>query len=453
MKNFVNKQVFGQINNAPLVIFRIIFGTLMFLSLVRFWFKGWIEEFFINPVFHFHYYGFEWVPQGNDAAIYSIFLISLFSSLGIALGLYYRANSILFFLSYSYLELIDSSLYLNHYYLINLMALLLIFLPANRRFSLDVKFGLANKSKSSEAWTVNIIRFQLVVLYFYAGVAKIGPDWLLEAQPLKLWLGMHSEMPILGSFFIKDWTAYFFAWFGCIYDLSIGFFLLFSKTRKWAYFFVLTFHLATGYLFNIGLFPYIMIALTLVFFTERFHEKILKTLGEKMIFPEEKKHSVKKWILIPIAFYIFFQVAFPLRHFLYDGNVLWTEQGYRFSWRVKLVAKNGNTTFYIEDRKTKRRIEIQNEDLLTPIQEKKMSVKPELILLFAHFLNQKYQDTIIRAGNKEFHIVDPAIYSEVYVSLNGRSSILLIDPYADLSKIKSTQIGDIIINKNHPFAN
>ena len=331
------------------------------------------------------------------------------------------------------------------------MALILIFLPANQRFSLDAKLGLSQKSCFSKAWTINLIRFQLVILYFYAGIAKIQPEWLLEAQPLKLWLGTHSEMPLFGSFLIQDWTAYFFAWFGCIYDLSIGFFLLFPRTRKWAYFFILAFHFVTGYLFNIGLFPYIMMMLTLVFFESDFHEIILSFLGERKQNVKESIKTKKKWVLIPLAIYFAFQVVFPLRHFLHDGNVLWTEQGYRFSWRVKLVAKYGNATFYVEDPNTNRRIEIHNEDFLEPIQEKKMSVKPELILQFAHHLNEVFKDTIIKAGNREFHIVDPRVYAEVYVSFNGRSSLELIDPNYDLAKTNPSDIGTIISNKNYPF--
>lgn len=436
--------------NAPLIVFRIIFGIIMFFSLIRFWLKGWIEEFFIQPKFHFHYYGFEWIPQLNDIGIYVIFFISLISSLFIALGFIYRISTLLFFLSYTYLELQDAALYLNHYYLITLIAFLLIFLPAHQRFSLDTKLNLTSHQNKTAAWTIQIIRFQLVILYFYAGLAKVQSDWLFEGQPLKLWLNVHSDVPIIGPYLTMEWTAYIFAWFGCMYDLSIGFFLWNSKTRNWAYFFVLIFHLATGFLFNIGLFPYIMILLTLIFFDDRLHERILKFLGEKEKVFNTTPNSWKKWILIPLGFYCLFQVAIPLRHFFYEGNVLWTEQGYRFSWRVKLVAKNGNATFYIEDRASKRRIEIKNQDYLTPIQEKKMAVKPVFILQFAHHLAEEFQDTIILAGNKQFHLINPKVYAEANVSLNGRASIPLIDPTKDLSKIKAAQIGEIILNKHHP---
>lgn len=423
----------------------------MFFSLLRFWLNGWIEEFFIQPEFHFKYYGFQWVPEFNEFGIYLTFFVGLISSLFIALGLLYRISAILFFLSYTYLELIDSALYLNHYYLISLIGLILIFLPAHERFGLDSKLGITKKRNQTAAWTINIIRFQLIILYFFAGIAKIQSDWLLEAQPLKMWLNVHSDMPVVGSILTMEWTAYFFAWFGCIYDLLIGFLLLLPGTRKWAYVFVVLFHLATGFLFNIGLFPYIMIALTLVFFGASFHDKVLKLLGEKKAILKSTAYSWKNWVLIPIGFYCLFQITFPLRHLLHEGNVFWTEEGYRFSWRVKLVTKNGNAQFYVEDRETKRRIEIKNSDYLSAIQEKKMSVKPELILQFAHHLAEEFRDTIIQAGNKEFHLVKPKIYAEVNVSLNGRASHPLIDPNIDLSQINPDQISSILINKYHPF--
>lgn len=450
MRSFVDKHLFSQVDNSPLIVFRIIFGILMFISLFRFYAMGWVEEFYIKPDFHFRFYGFEWVPIAGETGIYLIFWIALVSSLFIALGFLYRYSSILFFLSYTYLELIESSLYLNHYYLISLLGFMLIFLPASDRFSLDTRFGIIKRTTKTFSWTINIIRLQLVLVYFFAGVAKIQPDWLFEAQPLKIWLTHHSELPLIGDILNQNWTAYFFAWFGCIYDLLIGFLLLISLTRKWAYLFVVIFHLATGFLFNIGLFPYIMIALTLVFFND-IHIRILNKLDVNKRSKIINLRFSKKLITIPIIIYFFIQIILPLRHFLFEGNVLWTEQGYRFSWRVKLVAKYGEATFYVEDRATKRRIEIKNENYLEPIQIKKMSVKPELILQFAHHLNKTFQDTIIQAGDQKFHLKTPRIFADVFVSFNGRSSIRLINPEIDLSTIKSSQIEYIILNKIHPF--
>lgn len=87
----------GQINSyfnkytdsSPLVIFRIGFGLLMSLSIIRFWSKGWIESLYLEPDFHFSYYGFEWVqPLGNYT--YLLFIICFISSFFITIGYRYK---------------------------------------------------------------------------------------------------------------------------------------------------------------------------------------------------------------------------------------------------------------------------------------------------------------------------------------------------------------------------
>ena len=142
------------------------------------------------------------------------------------------------------------------------MSFILIFLPAHRYFSLD---SLRNKqlmATHAPNYFILAIKFQVFIVYFFAGLTKINYDWLFNAQPLKIWLPAHSELPIIGSFLTKEWVAYAFSWFGCIYDLAIPFLLFIPRFIKPTYFFVIVFHLATSLLFNIGMFPYIMITLT-----------------------------------------------------------------------------------------------------------------------------------------------------------------------------------------------
>ena len=440
----------SQINNAPLIVFRIIFGLLMALSIARFYFNDWIQDIYLNPDFHFKYPGFGWIDFPSESFLYIVFSIAFLSAIGIMLGLFYRISALLFFLSYTYIELLDATIYLNHYYLISLVAFWMIWLPAGKRFSLDLKIFKKQPHQTCAAWNINLIKFQIAIVYFFAGVAKINPDWLFQGLPVKIWMMPHSELPVVGKILTQDFTAYFFSWFGCVYDLLIAFFMLSYRTQKIAYIFVLLFHLATAFLFNIGLFPYIMICITLIFFRPQFHDKVLKRLGEKLsnAIPGKKASKVS---LTLIGIYCVIQLLLPVRHFFYEGNVLWTEMGYRFSWRVKLISKNGNATFYVQDRETKRRIEINNLNYLTPIQNKKMSVKPEYILQYAHFLHETFDDTLIHAGQKTYHLINPEIYAEVYVSFNGRASKMLINPNVDLAKINRNQISSIIINKGFPF--
>ncbi|MGJ8661914.1 MAG: HTTM domain-containing protein, partial [Bacteroidota bacterium] len=350
---------------APLVVFRLLFGALTFFGTARFLLKGWVSELYIDPQFYFGFYGFEWVKPLAGTFIYLPFIIMLFGSLGVILGYYYRISIISFFLSFTYIELLDKTNYLNHYYFVSLVAFLLIWLPANAAFSLDTKANRIETRKTIPKFYIQIIQFQLACVYIFAGIAKLNSDWLLHAEPLFTWLQSHRDLPFFGTIFSQKWSAYTFSWFGCFYDLFIVFFLLNKKTRPFAYFFVVAFHLMTAWLFPIGVFPYVMISLTLIFFSEGWHEKIVQRLKSLIGYTEQQEsdksnNSNQKGIYYTSIFFIALQIIIPFRYIAYPGNLFWNEEGFRFSWRVMLMHKEGNATFYIRDPKTKGEIEIVN---------------------------------------------------------------------------------------------
>ena len=281
---------------ATLAVFRIAFGLMIFFSMARFWANNWIEELYIKPQFFFSYYGFEWVkPLGPYT--YLLFLGCGFSALMVALGWKYRLSAILLFLSFTYIELMDKTTYLNHYYFVSLVSLILIFLPANVCFSVDArKRNIA--ASSVPAWTINILKLVLCTVYFYAGLAKLNSDWLLNAMPLKLWLPAQNELPLLGGLLTLNWIPYAFSWMGAAFDLCIPFLLLWPPTRVVAWLAVVIFHGLTAMLFNIGMFPYVMIVATLIFFSGRFHQSLLEKTGaflgiSKAVVPPDRTAQYK----------------------------------------------------------------------------------------------------------------------------------------------------------------
>ncbi|UKN02071.1 HTTM domain-containing protein [Paracrocinitomix mangrovi] len=430
-----------QVSAAPLATYRIGFGILMVFSVLRFWANGWIESQYIEPTFHFSYYGFEWLPYPNEFGIYALFGLMLLGAILILLGLFYRAGAIIFFLSFTYVELLDKTNYLNHYYFVSLIALLLIFIPANRYFSLDAKLGFTDPNNQCSKWHIRILQFQIAVVYFFAGIAKLEPDWLLNAQPLKFWLHTAHHYEIVGPILKQDWIAYTFAWFGCIYDLTIVFFLAWNKTRKMAYMFVIIFHITTWILFPIGVFPWVMMTATLIFFSADFHQKIIDKLASILHYRHPNNVvklisiNVKKFSTALLALYVFIQLAAPFRYLFYDGNLFWTEQGFRFSWRVMLMEKAGYATFYIEDENAK--LTVDNSDFLTPNQEKMMSTQPDMILQYAHHLEDVYQDTVVVKHGVEMEFNQPEIHAEVYVTLNSRPHQLYVDKKHNLATIEN----------------
>jgi len=414
---------------APLASFRIIFGLLMLYSTLRFWFKGWIYDLYILPDFHFKYFGFEWVQPLPGWGMYLVFGLMVLSAIAISLGLYYRLAALSFFILFTYVELIDVSNYLNHYYFVSLAALLMATLPAHRYYSLDVKFGRIKAFEKGNFWHVNAIRLLLAVVYFYAGLAKLNSDWLLDAMPLSLWLPANEHLPVIGPLFTYKATAYIFSWGGALYDLSIPFFLFFKKTRPYAYAAVIGFHLITWLLFPIGVFPWVMIFATLVFFSDDFHEKLLSFF--KPIFGTNR--SADRALAIPgslryfLIFFFALQLLLPFRYLAYPGKLFWHEQGYRFSWRVMLMEKAGYVTYEVTDPDTGNSSLIQPAEYLSPWQEKQLSTQPDLILQFAHFLEDEF---------REEGLNDPEVRAQAYVTLNGKRSKLIINPAVDLTEVE-----------------
>ncbi len=420
------------ISIAPLVTFRILFGALMCFGALRFMWNGWIEKLYIEPKFFFKFYGFEWVKALDTTGMYLIYILIAASAFCISIGLFYRIAIVLFFIAFTYVELIDATNYLNHYYLVCLLAFLLIFLPANRAFSFDVWRNRSIEVVKVPAWMIYILMAQLTIVYTCAGIAKLNADWLFHAMPLRAWLLEHTDLPILGYFFQFKETAYLFSWGGAFYDLTIAYFLMYHRTRPFAYILVIIFHLLTYLLFNIGLFPLIMIFSTLIFFPAAFHQKFLSFIGYKV--KESKtfdyQNSIKNIVYPLVAIYLIIQIFLPFRHVLYPSHVLWSEEGYRFAWRVMLVEKHGFVTFYVYDPATHKKTEIINGRYLTLFQEKQMSIQPDFILQFAHFLEEKYQSL--------YDIKNPVVTVDSYVALNGRTSQRFIKPDVDLTKIEDS---------------
>lgn len=424
-------------NAAPLTVFRILFGGMMLASIIRFWANGWIHDLYLEPEFFFSYYGFEWVkPIGSYT--YLIFGICGLAAIGIALGAFYRVSATLFFLSFTYIELMDKTTYLNHYYFVSVVSFLLIWLPANCAWSLDAKRSPEIHSDVVPRWTIDAIKLMLAIVYLYAGLAKLNSDWLVEAQPLATWLSTKTSLPIIGPLMDESWVHYAFSWFGAVYDLSIPFLLLNKRTRPLAFFLVVLFHVMTRILFPIGMFPFIMILSTLIFMEPETQVKWARALGRFLrISPSESKENTpigSGWNTTLsgtiVVMLLVIQLLLPWRYLLYPGELFWTEEGFRFSWRVMLMEKAGYASFVVVEPSTGKRIVVNNSDYLTPFQEKQMSFQPDFLLEYAHFLEKTY-------SKKGFQ--DPEIYVESYVGLNGRSSQVFVREDVNLLNLSPTQ--------------
>lgn len=402
----------------------------MLVSLIRFGLKGWIDAYYIAPTFHFTYAGLSWVKPwtayGLPAwTLYAHWFILCLCCVAIVLGVYYRWACLLFFVGFSYLELIDKTFYLNHYYAISLFALLMCFLPLDQSFSWQER-----KPVPLPQWALTVLRLQVGLIYFFAGIAKINGDWLLLAEPLRRWLPALASTPVLGFFFLIPATAWLMSWMGMLFDVGIVFFLASPRWRHLAYAAVVSFHLLTALLFPIGLFPWLMMFMALLFFPADWPLRLRAFLpgrpfatvpGAKRALPDRRTYSMSRSVACFLCLFFGVQTVMPLRHWAYPGNVLWTEEGFRFAWNVMLIEKTGWVEFVLKDPDSGKQWIDQSTEL-TPFQERMMSTQPDMILQYAHHLGATHARTYPRLE----------VYAESYAALNGRPSQWLVSPYTNL---------------------
>jgi vitamin K-dependent gamma-carboxylase len=422
---------------ASLAAFRIIFGVVMFVGIVRMLVSGWIPQVYGDPHYFFTYPGFDWVHPWPVWGMYVHYGVLAVLALAIAAGAWLRVSVVLFTLGFAYTQLIDVTNYLNHHYLVVLIGGMLAVLPANAAWSLDVRRRPELRRETVAAWVIWLVRFQVGIVYVFAGLAKAKEDWLLYGQPLNLWLSARTETPIIGRFFDEPNVALAMSWAGFLFDTTIVLWLSWRRTRLPAYLVLIAFHGLTGYLFKIGMFPLIMTSAALIFFSPSWPRHLLRRLGVSAtnLVAEPKlddTSSVEVARQLPsplaraaIALYVLVQIALPLRHHLYAGPVLWNEDGMRFAWHVMIREKSGAVTFIAEVDGGKR-VEVPPSTYLTWRQEREMGGQPDLILQLAHHIGRD-----LRArGHHDVHV-----FAETSVSLNGRRARAMIDPHVDLLSV------------------
>lgn len=401
------------VDAASLHAFRRLFGLLMFVSVLRFAARGWIADIYIDPPVHFPFWGLDLLRPWPGVGMYIHFAALAGAALALALARSPRVPALVFLLLFTYVELLEQTAYLNHYYLVTLLALFLAFVPPADR-------ALAPR------WTLWALRLQVGLVYVFAGLVKLRADWLFAGQPLRTWLKGHADFPLLGPLFARPETAHAMSWAGAVFDLSTPFLLLHPRTRPYAFAAVLGFHALTGLLFPIGMFPWIMACSALLLFPPDWPRRLL---GRPPVPSDSSVPTLSSLGLAALTVHFTIQLLVPLRHHLYRGDVGWTEEGFRYAWHVMLVEKTGMVTYRVHDPASGRTFIVHPEDTLTPQQAKQMAIAPDLVLAHAHH---------IAADFAARGLPGVEVRADAFVAYNGRPSARLIDPTVDLAGERDT---------------
>ena len=418
MKNFLFKQV----DNTGLVLFRAIFGLLISLEAFGAIATGWVRRVMVEPDFTFNFIGFDFLQGFIGNGMYFYFVVMGIFGLMVMLGYKYRYAMFFYALLWSGVYFMQKTSYNNHYYLMVLLCWLMVFLPANKDFSLDAKLNPDFKSSALPQWGKWAIILQVGIVFIYGSIAKWYPDWLDGTAP-GLLLRSKKHYWLIGELLQEQWIHYIVAYFGIIFDLLIIPMLLWKRTRLLGFYLSLFFHLFNSIVFQVGIFPYMSIAFALFFFSsealqKRFLPKKLLYTGGEIIIPKYNN------ILIGIfSLYFIFQIGIPLRHWTIQDDVLWTEEGHRLSWRMMLRTKGGTLAIHIEDKATGEKEVYDYNKILSKKQRRGVKTKPDLLWQLA----QKIKALEKEKGN------DVAVYINAKVSVNGGPYFPFTNPEVDIA--------------------
>lgn len=367
---------------------------------------------------------FEWVQLTSVENLKIIFAIGILGSFFITIGFLYRISSIVVFLLWCYLFFTDQGHNNNHYYLIAMFLFFFIFVNANEWGSVK---SIKKKSKFIPVWNYLVFKLLIFILYFYGGLAKLNSDWL-NGYPLKYWLSGRDHLGVFFKEFLeKDFTVYFFSYYGLVFDLFVGFFLFHKKLKYLAVSLMIPFHIFNHFLWPIGVFPWLSIFMTILFFEDE--------INSFFKFPKFGKidESLLKKRMVTLFFVLFFtfQFLFPFRQYLYSGKTNWHGYGEFFAWRMMLADKQGAVRLRVYSEDNQYLGEVSLQEYINQRQLYKMVFIPKNFIPFCKYIEQE-----IKSDVRNSSLGDIKIYADVFKTINNRPFERVIDPKVDLTSVK-----------------
>lgn len=419
------------VSGASLGAFRAVFGVLVFCEMLRYWAAGIHRDTLLTPAFHFKYWGFGWIEPLPAAGMQAVFLAMLVGSAMVAVGWRTRIGAVLLWGSFTYAFLLDAAAYRNHTYLIALLSAWFIFLPSDRSFAWDA--GRREDTPDMvPLWSIWALRFQIGVVYLFAGLAKLDPLWI-SGGSMRSVIAAGGHDAATEALLNGPGVLHLLVYGGLALDLAALPLLLMEKTRKGMFIALAAFHLINAlFLVDVGVFPWFMLAVTTIFFAPDWPVRMGKSgaprPGNRQPDAEAPAAALPMAGSLVLLLVVLVQLALPLRHHFYPGASTWTHEGHRWAWRMKLVAKQVDSyAFFAKDPDTGQRFDLTpNVDLaLMPWQREKMLRQPDLMVQFVTDMARRVEEQIGR---------DVTFHADIRLSEGGGPVRALIDTTYDLSQ-------------------
>ena len=485
--------LYSPIEPSSISYFRICFGILISWQAWIIIDESWAWTLFTQKSVYFKYWPFEFLTPMNPTFMVAIIVVMGICGILVASGIFYRLSSLLIFTIFTYIFLIEKARYENHLYLICLISFIMIFIPAGKHLTFPSIFTTKSSNPVTlPNWPLFLLRTQIGVVYIFAGIAKLNMDWVTRAQPIKQWMVNYKGPDVIENLATSSITPWIMTYGAILIDLFAVPLLCYRKTRVFTYLILVVYHLFNAHLFGIGIFPFLMILSTALFFDNQWVKRLMndiKSLNYKKIsfliigtgigyilgsFLHIKgEHPIEIAGAIGIAIFaanidepfklqnhsaftslndspktsnsttrnlrttivtyliiiwISIQLLIPMRHLMIPGNVNWTNEEHYFSWRMKLNNKESEGTFTITNKISQLSWNLDPRLFLTELQYETMMTRPNLILQFTKYVEH-------HLNNNGYSNI--SIKSNINMSLNGKPYKPLIDKNMDLTKVSS----------------
>ena len=422
----------AEIPIQSLAVIRIVFGAILLWDCWRYINYDRIARYYVEPEVTFPYFGLWFIQPLPEPWIHIAWLGVGVTAALIMLGLFTRAATIGFILIFGYFFLLDRTQYLNHNYMVLLYAFLLALSPAGRAWSLDARLGLVRRSEMIPRWPVFALKLQTEIILIYAGVVKITDDWL-RGEPLRMWMHARVDDVWIAPIFQYDGFLLAAAWGTVALHILGAPLLLWHRTRLPVFLVYCCFHVSNSVFFNIGIFPWLTIAVSTIFFAPDWPQRLLRralglfeTLPPRAPAPPRPApRPISGALLVVLAVWFAVQIAVPQRQLFFPNLVGWTGDGHRFSWRMRIYDRDAEGHFEVVAADGTTWV-VDPEHYLTRRQARAVLTRTDLIHDFAAWLEARWA--------AEGH-GDVAVHAMIEKSLNGRPAQTYIDPDVDLTAV------------------
>lgn len=428
------------ISPLSLAVVRIMFGAILLWDCFRYINADRIRRYYVDVEMTFPYFGMDWLQPLPAPYIYWAWGMVGVTAFLIMIGLFTRAATVAFLIVFGYFFLLDRTQYLNHNYMVLLYAALLALAPSNRALSMDAWLWPGVGRDRIAAWPVLALKLQTEIILIYAGVVKITDDWL-RGEPLRTWLSGRQDDIWFGALFQYDWAFVAAAWGTVGLHILGAPLLLWRRTRVAVFLVYVGFHISNATLFNIGIFPWITIAISTIFFTPDWPARVVRWVAGAMHLradaapPQDTGRvggRLSPALLIVLGVWFAVQIGLPLRQAAFPNLVGWTGDGHRFSWRMRIYDRDVDGRFTVVSADGTQTWLLDTSEFLTGRQAHVVMTRPDLIHDFAGKLEQ------IWAANGH---ADVAVYADIRKSLNSRPLQTYVDPDVDLTTVTYNLFG------------